>query len=305
MQGLIDAFVRRVDAEGLPVEAIRAYQGDVLAGGHHWMADRPRNIYSHTKSYMSTAAGIAIAEGRLSLGDRLVDVLVDALPKDMDSAISAITLRDLLMMSSGLGRVTLMSPERDSGVCGDDYVGYVLSFPMQHPPGERFLYSNGDSYLAGRMVETRVGQTLRDYLMERLFAPLGMAYPEWEHCPQGHTFGASGLRLAIDDMMKLGRLYLRGGEWNGRRLVDPAWIQQATAAHIATPTENGNPWHMGYGYQFWRSPYPDAYRADGAYGQITTVLPHADAVVAIQCEESERFPEIQQALHDEVLSRLS
>lgn len=304
MEKLIDAFIARVDREGLPVEGVAAYENDVKMAEHHWVADVPRNIYSHTKSYMATAVGLAVADGLLSLDDRVCDFFPQLVPKDADPALHTITLRHLLTMSSGFGQALLMMPGRYEGVGAPDYIAYVLSQPPLTAPGTAFCYSNGDSYLAGRMVEARVGETLRDYLNRRLFVQLGIPYPEWEHCPMGHTFGASGLKLRLDDMMKLGRLYLLGGKWQGEQLVDPAWIQAATKAHITVPEEPGNPWNFAYGYQFWLSPYPDAYRADGAYGQITAVMPRANAVVSIQCTESDRFPEIRTALHETVLSKL-
>lgn len=303
MKKYVDAFLRRVDAEKLPVEAVAAWQGGTLRAERHFAPDRPRNIYSHTKSYLSAAVGLAISDGLLSLDDRPADFFPEALPDNPAEALHAVTLRHLLTMSSGFDAPLLTTADRRGGAVSD-YVRHVLSHPVKKAPGTKFFYSNGDSYLAGRMVEKRVGRTLRDYLQERLFLPMDIPYPEWEHCPAGHTFGASGMRLRLADMAKLGLLFLQGGVWRGRALVAPEWICLATQKHIDTPAGAVNPWHRGYGFQFWRSPYPDSYRADGLYGQITTVLPRADAVVAIQCAESERFAEVQRALDETVLARL-
>lgn len=304
MKQWADAFIRRVDGEGLPVLAFVACQGSASAACHYWAEDVARNIYSHTKSYMSTAVGMAIADGVLSLEDGVADFFPQALPERPDDRLLGITLRHLLTMSSGFGEEFLMSPGRGNGEGAPDYVRYLFSQPIRHTPGSKFCYSNGDSYLAGRMVEARVGMTLRDYLDKRLFRPLDIPYPTWEHCPMGHTFGASSLQLRITDMMKLGTLYLNSGKWNGKQLVEPSWIAQATAAQISTPVHEGNPWNYAYGFQFWPSPYPSAYRADGMYGQITMVLPQAEAVIAIQCAPSDRFAQIRAALHEELLTHL-
>lgn len=304
MREAIGAFVERVGREALPVEAVSVYAGDREVITHRFVKDTARNIYSHTKSFMATAVGMAIADGALSLTDRPVDFFPEAVGEETDAQAGDITLRDLLMMASGFDAPLLMMAERGNGIGAPDYARFVLGHPVKKTPGTSFCYSNGDSYLAGRMVEKRVGMTLRDYLYQRLFKPLDIPYPEWEHCPMGHTFGASGMKLRLHDMLKLGRLYLRQGNWNGRQLVDPAWVREATALQIGTPGVEAKPWHMGYGYQFWRSPYPGAYRADGAYGQITTVLPEADAVVAIQCAESDRSDSIRIALDEEVLSKI-
>lgn len=301
---LAEAFVRRVEREELPVEAIRVVQDGRCVFERHFVPDAPRNIYSHTKSFMATAVGMATSDGVLSLSDTPAAFFPEALPEDAQDALLRITLRDLLTMSSGFDKALLMSPTRTRGIGAPDYARHVLAHPVQQPPGVKFHYSNGDSYLAGRMVEARTGMTLREYLNQRLFVPMEIPYPQWEHCPMGHTFGASGLCLRIEDMMKLGQLYLQQGMWNGQRLLDAEWVRAATARQIATPEVPGNPWHFAYGYQFWLSPYPDSYRADGAYGQISMVLPRAEMVVAIQCTESERFDAIRTALDEEFLARI-
>ena len=70
------------------------------------------------------------------------------------------------------------------------------------------------------------------------------------------------------------------------------------AAHMV------DPWHVGYGYQFWISPYPGSYRADGAFGQITTILPEKGLVVSIQCPERGNFDQVKRALHEHFLMEL-
>jgi CubicO group peptidase (beta-lactamase class C family) len=84
----------------------------------------------------------------------------------------------------------------------------------------------------------------------------------------GHLIGGGGLYLRLKDTMKLGQLYLENGKWCGEQIVNPAWISQATSKQIDTPrNDKSDFWNCGYGYQFWMSPYPHSYRADGAFGQ--------------------------------------
>ena len=70
-------------------------------------------------------------------------------------------------------------------------------------------------------------------------------------------------------MMKLGQLYLANGRWNGQQLLDPAWVREVSTPKFTFP-KTDDPWSVGYGYQFWMSPYPNSYRADGAYGRVRT-----------------------------------
>ena len=306
MEKLFNAFVRRVDRERLGVEGIAALCEGRPLFEHRWIPDRARNIYSNTKSFTATAAGMAIAEGRLSLHDRLAECFPEAMPENASPLLYQIELRHLLTMSSGFNDALLMGDARRTGTGMPDYVRYMLSQPVQCEPGGHFCYSTADSILAGRMIEEKVGMNLSQYLYERLFRPLQIGCPIWENCPLGHPVGGGGLFLTLRNMMKLGQLYLDHGQWHGEQILAPSWVSAATSRQIDTPDDGqADIWRCGYGYQFWLSPYPRAYRADGAYGQITAVLPEAGMVVGIHCPEVEgNFEKVKTALHEEVLSQL-
>ena len=303
LETLFDRFARTVEERGLHVEGIAAADEKKLLLERHFAPDRPRNIYSHTKSYMVTAAGMAMADGLLSLDDRLADCFPEKLPPHPQEAIFSITLRHLLTMSSGFGRALLMGPDRRAGTGLPDYVAYMLAQPVAETPGTRFCYSTADSILAARMIEKAVGCRLSAYLYDRLFSRLGQGFPIWECDAEGHPCGGGGLYLSLAEMLKLGQLYLSGGVWQGNRLLEESWVREATRKQI----ETDNPadfWNCGYGYQFWMSPYPGAYRADGAFGQVTTVLPEKGLVVAVQCPEEGDFEQVKRALHEEILTQL-
>ena len=291
------AYDYKLAIEGLAV----ADETKVLLN-HRFTPDLTRNIYSHTKSYMATAVGMAIADGKLSLDDKLAEFFPESVPEDPDPRLFEIRLRDLLIMASGFGEPYLMGADRRAGVGAPDYMRYMLSRPVKETPGKRFQYSTADSILAGRMVEKAVGTRLGAYLYERVHKPLGQGYPMWENCPLGHPIGGGGMFLPLTEMMKLGQLYLADGRWEGQQLVDPAWVKEASTWKI--DTDGGNVWDCGYGYQFWMSPYPRAYRADGAYGQISMVLPEKGLVVACQCPETGDFDRVRDALHEQFLTLL-
>ena len=304
---LVAGLARRVDAEQLPVEAVSVYQKDRFVVGHRWVEDRPRNIYSHTKSFTVTAVGLAIADGVLSLDDKPADFFPEALPERPAPEWERVTLEKMLPMGLGVDASLLMEDERRQGIGSPDYVRFVFSHEFRYEPGTHFHYSNANTYLAGRMVEKATGKDLSDYLNERVFAPLEIPVPRWERCPKMHPFGAGGMWLRNDDMLKLGRLYLNGGMWRGLRLLDPDWIALATSKKLDTPpSANGTGLSCGYGFQFWMCPYPGSYRADGKYGQLTVVFPEAEVVVGVQCAEAapERTDAALIALHEELLSQI-
>ena len=290
-KALLD-FVTHVQADHLGVEAVAVADGDQLIYEHHFVPSAARNIYSHTKSFTSTAVGLAIGEGKLSLDDHPALFFEDALPDNFDKAWLNVTLRDCLMMSSGVGQALLMMGKRSKGEGFPDYLRYIFSHPILCTPGAKHDYNNGDTYLCGRMVEKVTGKTLIAYLYEKMFQPMGIDYPAWEMDPTGHSFGASGLYLPIHQMIKLGQLYLAQGKWNGRQLLDPAWVQAAGAKQINTEGPEDK-WRCGYGYQFWKLDDPGAFRADGAYGQITSILPAKGVTVSIQCPEHGNFDAVR------------
>lgn len=306
MEKYLQAFIDRVEKENLPTEGILWAEGENIRLEHHFKEDKPRNIYSHTKSFTATAAGLAIDAGKLHLKDKVADFFPDELPKNADPAIREITLEDVLTMSSGFHTALLMMPKRYEGEGAPNYLRYIFSHPMQHKPGSVFCYSNGDTYMVGRMAAKAMDMPLYELLRQRIFAPLGMdVNPEWEHCPMGHAFGASGLKLRLRDMCKLGILYLQKGVYGGNRILSENWVNTARKVHIST---NNNPaprdWNNGYGFQCWKLPYGESYRFDGAYGQFTCVLPEFNYVVSVQNSENDCTHQIIKALDEEIFSKL-
>lgn len=160
VKNLFQDFVAYVKEQQLFVEAVAVADEKRVLMEHHFVPDHARNIYSHTKSYMVTAVGMALAEGRLTLEDRLTDYFPEYVPEDPDPRLLQITLRDLLTMSSGFGHAYLMGDDRRRGVGFPDYMEYMMHLPMEQTPGTAFEYSTADSILAGRMVEKAVGENL-------------------------------------------------------------------------------------------------------------------------------------------------
>ncbi len=279
-QSLIDIFEK--DNPGC--ESIALYQDGEVVLDHRFKKSAPRLIYSHTKSFISTLCGMAIDEGKLSLDDKLADLFPEYAECIVDERVKEIELRHLLTMSSGFGGAFLMSGNRRGGEGFHDYIRYMLSKEVKYAPGEKFIYSNADTHLAGCMAERALGKPLYIYACENLFSKLGIGYPTWEMCPHGTVFGGSGLYLDILDMMKLGILYLNGGEYKGERIVSSEWVKEAGTKKISTDVNTA--WSGGYGYQFWMIEGREgAFRADGAYGQLSIVLPDSNAVLSTQCSE--------------------
>ena len=275
---------------------------DEILMEHYFSRLVSRNIYSHTKSFMSTAVGIAIGEGKMKLTDRLADYFPEYVTQNHQPELEEITLRDLLTMSSGFNHAYLMGEDRRKGTGQPDYLAYMMTRPVEVKPGSAFVYSTADSHLAGMMISKAVGKKLDAYLYEKLFKPLGMEYPIWESDPQGYNQGGGGLFMNIKEMIRLGQLYLADGVYNGEQLVPIEWIREATKTQIQNNKEEN--WTEGYGYQFWIMPQKNVYRADGAYGQISFVMPDQGYVLAIHCSEFGDIEKTKKKLIEHVFTKL-
>ena len=275
------AFVNAVEEKPGGIHSFMLLRhGQVAAEG--WWApyapSYPHMLYSLSKSFTSTAVGLAVSEGLLSVEDRVVSFFPDELPAKIDANLSAMRVRHLLTMSTGHD-VDATGPTRAQP--DGDWVRGFLSLPVEHAPGSKFVYNSAATYMLSAIVQKRSGKRVLDYLTPRLFAPLGIEGPTWETCPKGIDTGGWGLSVKTEDIARFGQLYLQHGQWNGRQVVPEAWVAAATNRQVS----NGDPatpsdWSQGYGYQFWRCRH-EAYRGDGAFGQFCVVLPDLDAVLAV------------------------
>ena len=248
--------------------------------------ERPHTLFSLTKSFTSTAVGLAVAEGRFSIDDTVLSFFPDKAPAQPDENLKAMRVRHLLTMSTGhaedtTGRIMM----RQDG----DWVRGFLELPVENPPGAPFVYNSGASYMLSAIVQKVTGMRLVDYLRPRLFEPLGIAQFEWETCPKGINIGGWGLSLTTEAIARFGQLLLQKGVWEGKRLLPAEWVEQATSKQVSNGSKPDSDWEQGYGYQFWRCRH-GAYRGDGAFGQYCIVMPDQQAVLAITSAVAEMQP---------------
>jgi CubicO group peptidase (beta-lactamase class C family) len=270
------AFVEKADRtiEGMHSVMVLRH-GHVIAQGWWtpYRAEAPHELYSLSKSFTSTAVGLAISEGKLSLDDELVKFFPDDAPADPSDNLKSMRVRDLLRMSTG----HQSEPAREPGKV---WTREFLAQPVPFKPGTHFLYNTSATYMLSAMVQKATGETVLDYLKPRLFEPLGIENPTWGTSPQGISLGGYGLSVRTEDIAKFGQLYLLKGKWDGKQLVPESWVIEATTLQTSNGSNPNSDWDQGYGYQFWRSRH-HTFRGDGAFGQYCIVMPDQDAVVAI------------------------
>ena len=256
------------------VNNIRVTKGGELVASKDYEDPLRRNIYSATKSVTSLATGIAVEEGLLSLEERIVDLFPEEIPTHDLGHLPECRVRDLLTMGLGQERPWLMGADRARLPMEADWVKEAFRFPAVHRPGENFLYSNVGPFLMGILIERRSGMSLLDYLMPRLFSPLGIPRPTWETDPKGRFFGAGGLFLSIDEFHRLGLLALQEGKWKGKKVVPSSWIHECRKKQI-----EGGP----YSYLYWLGPN-GSFRMDGKYAQVSAIFPGKEAVITVQSD---------------------
>jgi CubicO group peptidase (beta-lactamase class C family) len=303
------------EAQGISSQAIRDFveaadkiktlhsfmlvrHGHVIAEGW-WKpeaADKPHVLASLSKSFNSTAVGLAIEDGKLSLDDPVLKFFPDEAPADVSDNLKAMTVRDLLTMTCG-------HDTEPKSVGGAPSVKQFLAHPVPHKPGTHFQYNTMGAYTLSAIVTKVTGQTSLEFLKPRLFEPLGIENPEWASSPEGNSLGGYGLKLRTEDIAKFGQLYLQKGKWNGRQLIPEKWIELATSKQVPNDQEShskiGIDWQQGYGFQFWRCTH-NAFRGDGAGGQLCVVIPDKDAVIAITADTG-NFQGEMNAIWDKLL----
>ncbi len=280
------AFLDAVAREGVGLHSMMLVRhGHVVAAG--WWApyapELPHMLFSLSKSFTSTAIGLAVSEGLLTVDDPVLRFFPEDAPPVVSEHLAAMRVRHLLSMSTGHAvdatSATTTAPD-------GNWVKAFLAQPVVYEPGTHFVYNSAATYMLSAIIQRLTGETVLAYLGPRLLAPLGIEGATWQSCPRGINVGGWGLSIRTADIACFGQLYLQQGVWQGRQLLPAAWVTEATAQHISNGADPHSDWAQGYGYQFWRCRH-HAYRGDGAFGQFCLVMPEQDAVLAMTAGEQD------------------
>ncbi len=257
--------------------------GKVIAEGSFAPYDtlnEPHMLWSHSKAFTATAIGFLTDEGKVDLDERIVDLFPDKIPANPSENLKQVRIRDLLTMNLGAAR----TDAENKDVSGD-WEKALLTNAIETKPGTKFKYDSGATYLLACIVERKSGKKLMDYLKEKLFDPIGIEKAWSSVSPSGTACGGWGMNMTTREIAAFGQLLLDRGCWNTRRILSEGWVDLSTGyqSHswqiLGLNLDGGRDWDRGYGFQFWRGRY--GYRADGAFGQFTLVIPEKDAVVSL------------------------
>ena len=294
---MIERWVNCCKEENLQLLYAQLRQGGEVREEYSFCPHKTRlNAMSVSKSFVSAAVGIAQEEGLLSLDEKICDAFPEAVPASANSFLLETNLRHMLTMTTGLAKPLFFadSPER---YVVKDWISYFFNAEFDHAPGEKFLYSNFNTYMLCCLVEKRAGVNLLEYLRYRLFEPIGIGNPDWTLCPKGHCYAANGLYINIDELGLFGELLLRNGNWNGQQLIPADYLRQATVKQVETRRDDRNDvMSHGYGYQIWMNPIENTFSLCGNYGQYCLVIPEKETVVSCMSLEGNNYRRIYEHL---------
>jgi CubicO group peptidase (beta-lactamase class C family) len=241
--------------------------------------------FSVAKSMTATLVGAAIQDGHIK---SLKTPVTDILPELKGSAYEGVTLRQLLMMSSGVRwNEDYSDPNSDvakgpleglklaEGKPGlNPVVAYMRTLPRAHAPGTKFNYNTGETDLVGILLARAVGKGLAEYASEKIWKPYGMeAEGVWVTDPGGLERGGCCMSMTLRDYGRIGQFVLDDGVIDGRPVLPPGWAREATTKQI----ENGQ---AGYGYFWWMQPN-GAYQATGIFGQSITTFREDRIIIVV------------------------
>jgi CubicO group peptidase (beta-lactamase class C family) len=237
---------------------------------------------SVVKSMTGTLVGAAIQDGLIESID---DPIVRYLPRFEGTAYDGVTVRQLLMMASGVAwNEAYTDPGSDRRHMLDAQIGQqpgailelMAALPRAAEPGTRWNYSTGETQLVGALVGAAAGKPVADYLSEKLWAPLGMESDAtwWLDSPGGLEIGGSGLSATLRDYARFGLFLLHGGVIDGRQVLPEGWVEQAGSPKLIGGQQ------VEYGYLLWPL-HGRSFSAIGIFGQFVFVDPDRDLVVAM------------------------
>ena len=268
-------------------DAARARPLGVLRFGPDLLHD----LRSVTKSIIGLLYGIAFAANQVPGPDA---TLLEQFPQYPDLAADPArrpwTIAHALTMTLGTDwdEITLpYSDPRNSEIAMDnaaDRIRYVLDRPIAVPAGQRWTYNGGATALLARLIADGTGRSLQDYAQQALFTPLGIEHVEWHRDNNGGAIAASGLRMRLRDLARLGAAALRDRQ--DPPIIPRDWLQASFSPHAPMPDGR----HYGYHWYLGATPMDDAgggvrweqtISAIGNGGQRMFLLPRLDLVLAV------------------------
>lgn len=275
------SFVQKIEENQWQVHGVEVYvdHEQIWKYGETLIQRFP--IYSATKTITSLAVGMAMDAGKMDISNSVLyylpKVVTSALPNEQKELYQKLTIERLLTMS------VLGFPFRPQG---DSWLYHSLRYPIR-PDKREFAYSNVPAYLAGVAVSNALGEDLYEFLLRELFHPLGIEEPPYQRCPDGYFYGASGMKLTVNELSRIGFVLMDRGVWQGKRIVSEAYIKNACRNQQINR-------EGGYGYFVWN--FPDGFSINGKWGQKCYIFPKRQLMITYLANMENNSDELKECM---------
>jgi len=260
--------------------------GEIVFEEYHYGLDSESryHIWGATKSFTGTIVGMALHDGDIRNID---DLTKDYAPQFEGTAYGDVSIRHLLMMSSGVNFFHQQGSPNRTGMVrqiwgGDrDLDDFAADLGFRVPPGTDFNYLATDTHVLSAILRGVYDKPYHKIVKEKLWERLGMAGSAFwsKNAPDGHNFGHACLCTRLIEFAHLGQLYVNDGMWEGKRLLPEGWVHECSTPRA--PFQEPKPGIQGYGYQFWIPPDKKGeFMALGAFNQMLWINIESDVVVA-------------------------
>ncbi len=282
---VIEKMAEEMALSGIDVHSLMVIRnGEIACEGYSapFTKDTPHMMYSVSKSFLATAYGFALFEGKVQRNTKVLDVFPEYRNKIKDKKLEKLTIHHLLTMTAGK-----QSPL--NGIKSSDKIGNFLKSKWIFNPGEGWRYVNENYFVASAMLNRILGMTITEYLTPRLYEPLGIEIPFWEHTEGDVEAGGWGLMLKTEDLAKFILCYSQGGVYNGKQVIPPRWVEEATAKYSENKDAEKHADSMaGYGCGFWQcAGMENTYRCEGMFCQYAICFKDYNACLVMTSNHSD------------------
>jgi|GEM_PF-231317 23S rRNA (uracil-5-)-methyltransferase RumA len=282
-----EGFIREIKDKSLAVYGAEVYVDRELSHCYGDTTEGRYPLYSATKTILALAVGIACDRGLIDLGRSILDYIpekyTEELSEEQEATFRTFTVHRLMTMSvEGFP----FRPE------GESWLRFSLACPIAEPRKKTFAYSNIPAYLVGVALASAVGGDAWEFITDNLLRPLGITDAVCERCPEGYFYGASGMKMTVNELSRIGLLLYDDGAYEGEQIVSAAYVRRMKAA--LTPCRES-----GYGYLLWR--YGDGNRISGKLGQRCFTLPKQKLVITWLADLKEGGDAVEDAMRVHLL----
>jgi len=258
--------------------------------------DSIHTSFSSAKSFNSAMIGAALADGLIESVD---DPVIRYVPEIAGRGLDALTIRDLLSMSTGIRYAEHPTPFGDDALTyySPDLRRTALRVRASGAPiGGGFHYNNYHPLLEGLILERATGMSVSAYLQEKFWKPMGAEYPaSWslDSDASGFEKMESGINARAVDYARFGLIFLHNGTWNGSQILPDAWVRASTSPENAWKVSTSTNLPVYYKYHWWGIENTDGtydFMALGRYYQIVYVAPRKNAVVVRLGDDPSSYP---------------